>query len=40
VLSPFSMNVGLMIQHIEFCAACLMVSLQQPHMNGMTNPFP
>jgi ribonucleotide reductase beta subunit family protein with ferritin-like domain len=35
------MNVGLMVcQYIEFCADCLMVALEQPHMYGVTNPFP
>jgi ribonucleotide reductase beta subunit family protein with ferritin-like domain len=34
------MTMGLMCQYIKLCADCLMVALLQPHIYGVTNPFP
>jgi ribonucleoside-diphosphate reductase subunit M2 len=34
------MNRGLMCQYIDVCVDRLMVALQQPHMDGVTNLFP
>jgi ribonucleoside-diphosphate reductase beta chain len=39
-LLPLGMKVDLMCQYIEVCVDPLMAALQQPHIYGVTNPFP